>query len=74
MWRKFCPIIILKILCIFGLEKGGLGAELPDKLGFLNFTWLSIYTKGIGIAWVLIHKKSCGILWPPSIHIAIMQL
>jgi hypothetical protein len=27
----------LKFLCIFGSEKGGLGAALPDQLGFFNF-------------------------------------
>ena len=58
----FFPLSILRILCIFGSEKGSLGAALQDQLGFRNFSWLSIYQKGMGIAWVLIHTKSLRFL------------
>ena len=57
---------LINFLRIFVSEKGGLGAALPDQLGFFNFTWLSIYQKGMEIAWLLIHTKSLRFLNSPN--------
>ena len=54
---KIFPLQILKIICIFGSGNGILGATLSEQLGFWNFSWLSIYQKGMGIAWELIYTK-----------------
>jgi hypothetical protein len=54
MWRKSFPFPNFENPSYFWSEKGGLGAALPEQLGFLNFT---INQKGMGIAWVLIRKR-----------------
>ena len=64
---KFFPFINFENPLYFWVGKGGLGAALPDQLGSQNFTWLSIYKKGVGIAWVLIHTKSMCFLCPPNV-------
>ena len=68
MLRTFFPLINFENPLYFWVRKGGLGAALPDQLGSQNFTWLSIYQKGMGIAWVLIHTKSLYILCHPIVY------